>query len=1382
MKRNFGNRSSARHIMGFALAASFAMPLPSLAAAVALASQPMTTTATSSVKPNIMFILDNSGSMDSTFLPDWATGAANNLIMNSSYNGVYYNPAITYTPPVLFTTAGVLDTTTYPNMAAPWTAVRNDAFGVQSLDSITGASGGPTSTSNLVGNSSYYTIVPGEYCAALDLKSCVAATAPSVTYPYPAPLRWCSSNTNANAATPAVNSCQAINTTGFTNARYPKGNTTTITVGGAASSTSLSSITVGGQTISGPVAASTPSSTLATNIAIAINKCSATIVAPCTTSGFSATVSGSVVTITANGPGIVANPSFTRTGTMTVTSGGAFSGGNNVPGSNRYIPIIPDIASYPYPGTTGKAASRTDCTGTTCNYTDEMNNFANWWTYYHSRLQAMKSSVSRAFKAINSNYRVGFSTISYTGAVDGSRFLGNSTFETTHKYNWFTKLFAQSTTGSTPLRGALSKAGRYYADKISGQVDPVQYSCQQNFTILSTDGYWNTGDETTSYRALAINGTSLVGNQDASPAPRPMYEGPTAVSNSLADVAKYYYETDLRTTAIGNCSGAASPDFTSGNPDVCTNNVYTSPTDNNTKQHMTTFTMGLGADGLLNFQTDYDTATSGDFYKLKTGLSSPVVNWPDPKTSDTSFTTIPARIDDMWHAAVNGRGAYFSAKDPDQIVTGFTKALSSITAKLGAASAAATSTLNPVAGNNFAYVASYTTVIWKGNLEARTMNLDTAEVSNTATWCVENIVPGSCPSPGTVVVDTSGSNTVTNCVVTGTTAGACPSPGVFNAGTCTTEIAHSCTGTMPAMVGANSDSRTIYTNVGGTLTPFTAASMASNPNFSAAHIAGLNGLNAAQLTTAAGANLVNYLRGQNGYEIRAANALADRLFRAREATLGDALESQPSYISKPTRSYPYPGYDAFKTAQAGRAGTVYMGANDGMLHAFNSETGVERWAYIPSMVLPNLWKLASTDYSNNHVNFVNGSPVIGDVYSGGAWHTILVGGLNGGGRGYYALDITNPDTPALLWEFTPTSGGGTVTDPNLGYTFGRPVITKKADDTWVVLVTSGYDNGTYSAVPVTPIPTPPAPVTYVPNSPAGDGQGYLYVLNAYSGNKIGSPIATTGSGGSAGTPSGLAQIVAWNDAPAGNEAKDVYGGDLLGNVWRFDLTSPGSLKFATLSYSGTPQPITTAPSLGLVKNKHVIFVGTGKYLERSDLIDQHVQTLYAIKDDSASTTLINPRGSPDMVQQTITNDTASTRVGTHNPVDFNMNRGWYADFPDISTGSERENVNSLLMAGYLLVPTIVPSASACSPGGYGWMNYFDYENGSVTGVRFDSPIVGFNIVFIHGHPVPGIVTAVDPTPQLPPGGGPTWKLSSNIYRGQRSVWREFIPIPSPSCP
>lgn len=1435
MKRYLDYRPMDYSLPSLVLMISLLLPLPALAATVSLATTPLANATTSSVLPNLMFTLDGSGSMAWGYTPDYmgaeyqntnaekkicrdsgddSDSTLDNCIvgdppyMDSDMNSQYYNPAIVYKPgvnsdgtskPSQSTPSSVLTdaynkqntdqllvsktsvdlTTQYPDRL--WCTINNPsssqkadpAFCVKNSDYLFPnaiykfgrTSGGPNDLvtqsmlSNVIkvsGAPYYYSVVPTEYCTAGDLKTCILSSVPIGAYVFPAKSRWCSNT--------ALTVCQAVNTSTY---KYPRYAGVSITAAAATGSfavssansgtTTVGSIKVNGIEIMGGAGAgcgtatSTPlsgssSSTRKNLLAAAL---AAKITACTSNPEYTATSSGSTVNITST-----AAAGATGNGTIVI------SAVTNSPAFGSYVPmaggvtatttppytftrtnIVPSTTSYP------KAASRTDCAGTTCTYAEEITNFGNWYAYYRTRMQGMKSAASLAFKPIGNNYRVGFIDIW------GSNYLPINKFDPgagNQKDKWYTKLFSITPSGGTPLRNGLSTVGRIFAGKhpVSGfsSDDPIQYSCQQNFALLTTDGYWNGSG------GVAIDG-STIGDMDADSLTRPMYEGSTPSSDTLADVAKYYYDTDLRTTALGNCMGAASADFPSGNPDVCTNNVFVSGTDNNVKQHMTTFTLGLGVDGTLAYTSDYKTATSGDFYNLGTATRTGTVNWPVPVADNETA------VDDLWHAAVNGQGTYFSAKDPSQLTSGLNAALAAINSKVGAGAAAATSTLNPVTGDNFAYVASYTTVKWTGNLEARSIDVGTGAVSETATWCAEDIVAASCAAPSSIVADTSGSSTIYNCVTPSSTSASCPAPGVLVGTDCKVEVPVACTGTMAAKVGATSDTRTIKMKSGSSLTDFTYSNLTTaglNTNFDStflsANLSQWSLLTSTQQTAAAGNNLVNFLRGQNGYEDRASNVAGNRLYRYREAVLGDAVESTPAYVAKPTFSYSDSGYSDFKTAQASRAGTVYIGTNDGMLHAFDGSNGNERWAYVPSMVIPNMWKLADKNYSTMHTYYVNGDPIISDICTGGCssasdWHTILVAGLNGGGRGYYALDITDPAAPSLLWEFDTTS------DNDLGYTFGNPVITKKLDGTWVVLITSGYNNTTGS----------------------NPGKGFLYVLNAATGAKT-AKIPT--GVGDATTPSGLARITSYvEDAEKNNTATYTYGGDLLGNLWRFDINAAASstnpLLFATLKdASGTAQPITTRPELGKINDKRVVFVGTGKYLETSDLTNTQQQTLYAIKDDNATATLVNPRTT--LVEQTLTTS-GSTRTATNNAVDFTTGLGWFVNFPD---SGERQNVPGQLVLGTLLVPTTVPSNTVCSPGGHSWLNYFNYRTGGgvtssgIVSTLTNAPIVGVNVYYINGSPVVSVVTADHPTPQLIPGI--PFSSASGGFQKKRVIWRELL--------
>ena len=1026
-----------------------------------------------------------------------------------------------------------------------------------------------------------------------------------------------------------------------------------------------------------------------------------------------------------------------------------FTGGTSSVNTFSRVDIEPTTLSYP------KATSRTDCIGTTCTYAEEMTNFANWFSYYHTRMLMMKTSTSRAFKTIDTRYRVGFITINNASTY----YLPIDQFGGAQKTNWYAKLFSAGGNNSTPLREALSVTGRIFAGKKPvGTSDPMQYSCQQNFALLTTDGYWNGNG------GKQIDGATAIGNYDGAGTGLPQYEGATASSDTLADAAKYYYDTDLRNSSYGNCTGSLGTD-------VCLDNVFVSPTDNNVKQHMTTFTLGLGVDGELTYTSDYRNASSGDYYDLTQGTK----NWSVP-AADTQRA-----VDDLWHAAVNGQGTYFSAKDPNQLKTSLNDALQSIGAKVGAGAAAATSTLNPIAGDNFAYVASYSTVKWTGNLEAREINLVTGAVSKDATWCVENVSAGTCSAPSSIVSEDVNGATVAYCVTPGATASTCTAPSILSGTDCKKEVASSCVGAMTDNVGPVLSNRTILIKDGATnnLVNFNYANLSATqkPYFEntwlTSNLSQWNSLTPTQQAIAGGTNLVNYLRGETGFEDRASNVVGpidNRLFRFREATLGDALESTPVFVGPEKNGYQDANYGplgltgTFLESQKNRSGTVYIGTNDGMLHAFNSTSGEERWAYIPSMVIPNMYKLADKNYANLHTNYVNGDVIRGAICyqncstsgAGGAdWKTILVGGLNGGGKGYYALDVTNPATPTLLWEFTPTN------DADLGVSFGNAEITKKADGTWVVLLTSGYNN------------------TTGPNP----GKGILYVLNANTGALISK--YSTGVGDVT-TPSGLAKISAYLIEPnLNNKAEYVYGGDLLGNLWRFDINASQSttnpFKLALLKdSSGNPQPITVQPTLTSVSGKRFIIVGTGKYLEVSDLTNTQQQTLYAITDDSSvSATLVDPRTSGVMVNQTIVDNGGVRNVQLpENAVDYSINRGWYINLPD---SGERQNVAAKFVAGVtLLVPTIVPSNTVCSPGGYGWLNFINYSTGgaipaavasSVVGTKTNAPIVGINVIYIGGVPKVSVVTSDNPTPELLSGvPAPT----GGAFADHRMIWRELL--------
>jgi type IV pilus assembly protein PilY1 len=1346
--------------VGAALLAS-GLYAAAIAANTDIATAPLTADSGINVRPNLTFILDDSGSMDWDYMPDWAndnlcrgagatstnsgtftTGCAGRVPYRSAdFNSIYYNPAIRYRPPVK------ADGTFYPEQNAAnttsWTSVKNDAYNVQdtgSLNLVTGypddeyctdntytnclrngnyvlpgtvggvayntrrvttASGtgsiavgapdNPTVIANRAFGPYYYAVTPGEWCNSPTLRVCQSTQ--SATFNYPAPIRWCNSDANARAANPPANACQASYISGipapgvnFNFVRYPTkfftpftpavppvpatGAKTSFTIAAsgcnAGNPAIFSAINVlATNIILSPTTAASGNnnnnagSAIAAAIAAAINASSGT-------TGYSATVNTRTVTITAptSAGNLTASAALVRGNsnacTVTPNTTPAFGGyvaaqpgvtGNpaSFPGAWTRTDIVPTAAPFPRP------AARSDCivTSTSCSYAEEMTNFANWYTYYRTRMQMMKTSAGLAFQPVSDRFRIGYTSINNN---TGSDFLNTLQYTGTQKTNWFGKLYAARPNNATPLRGALSTVGSYYAGRLTGSyrgstaVDPMEYSCQKNYALLSTDGYWN---ETAT--PTGIDGATI-GDQDGALA-RPFKDG-NGSSNTLADVAAYFYATDIRTPALGNCTGT-------GGGDVCTNNVPPSGVDAAATQHMTTFTLGLGASGFMQFRPDYLTATSGDYFDVANGtLANPAAGICPWQSTGACTWSIPVNnsqpnIDDLWHAAVNGRGSYFSATNPDNLYTGISNALATIQAQQGGGAAATTSNPNVSAGDNFVFSSTYTTGEWTGDLVRRTIDVNSGVLSTSPDWSAK------------------------------------------------------------AKLDANT-ARKIFTydpSNGTRLKLFTWANLtaAEKAYFQTAHVTATGRalsqfcslgpfcLSPADQTAAAGQPLVDFIRGDRSNE--GDQAQVAKYFRRRAALLGDIVTSEAVYVKKPQYNYSDGGYAAYKTAQANRPGMVYVGANDGMLHAFSADTGDEVWAYIPSHVIPNLYKLADKDYANRYQSFVDGMPIASDVRIAGVWHTVVIGGLGNGGRGYYALDVTDPNNPRALWEFTSNTlaGAGYTMNANLGLSFGRAEITKLKSGTWVALIPSGYNN-------VSP----------------GDGRGYLFVVDIASGTIM---RAIQAPAGSTTTPSGLAQIRAWVDSTeVDNTTQRVYGGDNLGNVWRFDVNGDiGAAGYdaqllATLQGpSGNAQPVTARPELGLVGTYPVVYVGTGRYLGVSDLTDASRQSIYAIKDPLDTTNWGNPRNatSPKFVQQTLTDRICganepicqqgqNVRSGSGNVVNLASDAGWFVDLPGTR---ERANTDPQLALGTLTFTTNVLDPSACTAEGSSFINFFDYKTG-----------------------------------------------------------------------
>jgi type IV pilus assembly protein PilY1 len=617
--------------------------------------------------------------------------------------------------------------------------------------------------------------------------------------------------------------------------------------------------------------------------------------------------------------------------------------------------------------------------------------------------------------------------------------------------------------------------------------------------------------------------------------------------------------------------------------------------------------------GVLNFPGDL------------AGLTSGSVNWPDPQTGTDG--SIAARLDDLWHAGVNGGGTYASASDPEDVVDALRSALATIADQEQTGASAATSSLEPIAGDNFAYVAKYTTASWTGELEGRTIDLTNGTISNTAIWSAQD--------------------------------------------------------QLDTLVTATTDTRNIYTwnTAGNARVPFTLANV-NAANFSSTSLSQWSTWNATQKTNASADALIKFLRGQHDFEMRNDDTHTDlnkRLYRKRTHVMGDIVNSSPVYVKKPPFRYSDAGYAAFVGANVSRAGTVYAGANDGMLHAYNADTGAERWAYVPRMLHGEMYKLADASYASNHRYYVDGVITVGDVYDGSAWHTVLVAGLGGGGKGYFALDITDPGNPSVLWEYT---------NSNLGNTYGNPVITKRANDgTWVVLFASGYNNT------------------------AGDSQGRLFMLDALTGSLINS-VAT--GGGTDPDLSGIAKITNWVlDTLVDNSTQYVYGGDLAGNLWRFDINSMAVQKLGQTSGTPGALPITSRPEVGRLRDSagtyhRVIYIGTGRYLGANDVSggstpESTVQMMLAVKDTGTNLGTLTA----SLVQQTLDVSGTPRTIPTPQPVNWASQDGWYVTIPM----GERVTIDPRLQLGTIAFVANKPVDDYCALGGSSWLYTLDFRSG-----------------------------------------------------------------------
>lgn len=800
---------------------------------------------------------------------------------------------------------------------------------------------------------------------------------------------------------------------------------------------------------------------------------------------------------------------------------------------------------------------------------NERANFATWYSYHRTRIKVAKAGASEAFSQVTTNLRVGFDTIG--NATDAPRFripvgTNDGVFSGTNRDTWYTQLVGSTPDGATPLKRALQRAGEYFSDpSATGPWGPStgddQLSCRQNFAILTTDGYWNDDSGYTPIGDADNTGgptnTSTTGETYTFSAVKPYIDNftttPATRANTLADVAMHYWKRDL-VTGLDN-------------------NVPTSTADPAFWQHMVTFGISIGLQGRLNPASDLQSITNGSKH------------WGDPTDREDAD-----RIDDLWHASVNGHGTFVSATSPIKFAQGLVDALSTVASRLGSASNV-TANSTSFTSDTRVYQASYVSGKWTGELTA--YDATSAGVSTTPAWIASAHIPAS--------------RTI---LTWGTTGGT-----TFPTSTQTTALTRT-TGTAPVT----------------------------------------------------GADNANYIKGTTTLERRNGGTL-----RNRDVLLGDIAYSSPIYVKD--------------------SDTIFVGANDGMLHAFNASTGTENFAYVPAGIsLSSLATLSDPAYVHRY--FVDG-PVVVSTKKQTANKNYLVGALGRGGKGVFGLDVTTPTnfrTNSVLWESSKKLTAAQASD--MGQVLGEPLVVKLNDGTDGVLVSNGINSTS--------------------------GTAALFVLNIATGAVL--KEINTGVGGD----NGLSAPRGW-DIDGNGTVDEVYAGDLKGNVWKFDLRGTTSGSWA-LALSGSPlftapsgQAITAGLALAQDPNtgKRWVFVGTGRFLTSGDVDDNTVQSMYGLIDDGASVAKSDLEDR-DILVTTTMDGRAVRGFEPHSTLDTGK-KGWFIDL-DVPTAGERIVSNPRVRGTSLITASIIPPTSnTCDAGGTGYINAVDAFTGtSLTEPFFDA--------------------------------------------------------------
>ena len=649
----------------------------------------------------------------------------------------------------------------------------------------------------------------------------------------------------------------------------------------------------------------------------------------------------------------------------------------------------------------------------------QQQNFANWYTFYRTRNLLVKSSLLLAMKSFPDETRIawqglntcnsGFGTACTAGGSTFTNRMGE--FSGTHKTDFLTWVTKGPANSGTPLQDAFVLAGKYYQTVSTSSENPylplpgtaggALSSCRLSYHVALTDGLWNTGTlpEATSAGPIldADNRSWTLGDAGKTIAYTPIApykKTDAAIAGTwvnLADIAYYYWATDLQPTA--GVPNNVSPYSASGNKLAShlwpTSEQMDPRNDPAYWQHMVNFTIGLGLErNLTNPQWQGSTFASDASGNGYAQFASGAATWPATGGTDSG------NVYDLWHAAINSRGEFFSVNDSTSLIVAFKRILSRISSKTGTVGAVGAGS-SAIYSDTALFQAGYDSTNWSGTISRR--NVDKyGVVATNVSWSTDT---------------TLASLAVPNRWVRATKTGTNPNPGVLN------------------------------------LTNYASFDAATKLTLVSASVAGwLNGSSVDERTSTCTTCTLRGRKDVTGNRRLLGDILGSAPVLSAKEDFGYANASWASTTVSNA-------YVAYLRAKASKTPVLVVGANDGFVHVLNASAGTgggELFAFAPGAVTSKLADLADLNYVK--AAYVDGPVIVGDAYLSASWKTYAVGAMGPGGKAVYAIDITNPgalDGSSVKWEFT---------DADMGNLISKPLIVRLPSGTWAALFSSGYES------------------------------------------------------------------------------------------------------------------------------------------------------------------------------------------------------------------------------------------------------------------------------------------------------------------------------------